>query len=946
MPVPAPLQSISEHVQYVSESVNQAFDPSRLLSPLLSVPRAANCCDSSRANGGEGMSQSAGRDEQAQLEWFLTFCQDLMKALRNDLRQDIRLALQEHRRSQFHESQVVHGSPPKHDNDSQLEERPEREQTVASDSSALESISEHPPLVDVVDKEEPDNAKSVSSDMWRTDSDRRVEARDKVLRMSPTATPLSLAEEDEQERAYSNSKRVGMMKASPSKSRNTFSSSAALSRQSQNSVAARQILNDSWEDDFERIQSRFLSRQRMTPRTKLAQIVTGKYFVNVVSIAIFVNTVFIGYEINDRMRRALHNETDGNPVSRVISLCFTVFFTAEIIVRLIALRASFWCSEDRKWNIFDFVLVAVGIAQETFEGGNFNFVRTLRIFRIIRIARILRLLRAVRELRMMVLAIGNSLLSLSWAFVLLLVIMYVVSILLMQGAVGFLEDKGMDNGNSKEIENYYSSIGRTILSLIEAISGGDWTLMADALAKQSEGYRIAWIFYVVFVVFGVLNVLTGVFCSDASHHKDRDLIVHAEAEHRRMFIEQMTAILQELDKDESGNVTWSEFEEYMKDHRLQAYFTSQDLDSTDARLLFKLLDHNDTEEIKTMDFIVGCFKLKGTSKSMQIKKLSKDLRTLEKSMHNQFKLLETHIRDGFSDITSPRPPARLLSTSTTTAGSFATTSAGSLAKHKAGKSVSLADAEPSTQRVDVSRVASPLASPVVASQEPTKTPLTQGEHAIVRTAVRKDVTKDDNAETENRIISKAMRPQSITSVNTSPPRATGSKRPPPMELNGKTVLHDLAAAIAKAEAPTPDSSRDGSTKATPTPPKKVPPLSKLGASDWDNRCQSGNQSAESAKSLDSTRSIEVIAKARAARSMREAASAKEEEEPEVYSDEFQTHHRFKKEIPVILQSSANKEQEEEELHRRQYQSWGTIMKADSEDEIFSSRVKLPMDLKS
>merc|ERR1719223_819973 len=77
-------------------------------------------------------------------------------------------------------------------------------------------------------------------------------------------------------------------------------------------------------------------------------------------------------------------------------------------------------------------------------GSNMSGIRILRVLRLVRTLRIIRVVNFFRSLRLMVCCIFNSLMSLMWALLLLLMTMYLFSIVCVQGASEFLREKGLD----------------------------------------------------------------------------------------------------------------------------------------------------------------------------------------------------------------------------------------------------------------------------------------------------------------------------------------------------------------------------------------------------------------------------------------------------------------------------------------------------------------------
>mmetsp|Transcript_35905 Transcript_35905/g.64057 ORF Transcript_35905/g.64057 Transcript_35905/m.64057 type:complete len:299 (+) Transcript_35905:18-914(+) len=132
--------------------------------------------------------------------------------------------------------------------------------------------------------------------------------------------------------------------------------------------------------------------------------------------------------------------------------------------------------------------------------------------------------------------------------------------------------------------------------------------------------------YVAFVYFAVLNVVTGVFCHAAieSAQHDQDMVIQQELANRQRYIQKVKQLFEDLDTDSSGTITLTEFESHFQDESVQAYFHSLDLDPKDAWTLFKLLDAHCTHQVDIEEFALGCLRLRGPAKRIDIEKLMYD----------------------------------------------------------------------------------------------------------------------------------------------------------------------------------------------------------------------------------------------------------------------------------------------------------------------------------
>jgi len=86
-------------------------------------------------------------------------------------------------------------------------------------------------------------------------------------------------------------------------------------------------------------------------RTVIFKIVTHWIFEAVIVLAITLNTILMGVKWPNM---------DPNLIGwfEFINNCFTIFFTLECILKLIAFGCRFF---KESWNVFDFIIVVVSL---------------------------------------------------------------------------------------------------------------------------------------------------------------------------------------------------------------------------------------------------------------------------------------------------------------------------------------------------------------------------------------------------------------------------------------------------------------------------------------------------------------------------------------------------------------------------------------------------------
>jgi len=252
------------------------------------------------------------------------------------------------------------------------------------------------------------------------------------------------------------------------------------------------------------------------------------------------------------------------------------------------------------------------------------FLRILRSIRAIRVLRVVRVFRFFKDLRLMVASILCCLISLGWAFALLTSVMFIFAVVLLQGASDHLHSVGVGQVDPEllgQLAEDFGDIVRTIFSLTQAISGGrSWGEYAAPYVQISAYYGIFFTMFIVFVIFGVLNILTGVFVESTSAvaNFDKELVIQEEMSRNESVVNQIRALFNEIDVDNSGTVTAKELKKNLKDERVKAYFNVLQLDVTEAAGLFELLDRDESGEVSIDEFIMSCMRLKGTARSIDL----------------------------------------------------------------------------------------------------------------------------------------------------------------------------------------------------------------------------------------------------------------------------------------------------------------------------------------
>ncbi|CAE8675620.1 unnamed protein product [Polarella glacialis] len=328
---------------------------------------------------------------------------------------------------------------------------------------------------------------------------------------------------------------------------------------------------------------------------------------------------------------------------QVLQLLFFLIFLVEFLLRIGARGRKFFVAPDWAWNCFDLFVLCTSLLEIwlTFVAdGASSAMMFARTVRIIRIARIIRIIRFLDHLRLLVYTVFNTVKSLIWMMVLMVILTYMFAIPLTQAATQRLLS-GKENGDLESLEDlffFFGTIPNSIFTLFMCVSGGEnWIVPVTELAKLYWIYTFMFLVYQIFTNFAMLNVITGFCCENAmsAAREDKEHIVHDQIRNRQVYIRQFSALLKTFDRDDSGEITFFELEEFIHDEDVQAYFASLSMSVDSAWDIFRLLDKDDSGRISTEEFISGCLSLKGFAKTIDVVKISQDLERQNKVLSHR-----------------------------------------------------------------------------------------------------------------------------------------------------------------------------------------------------------------------------------------------------------------------------------------------------------------------
>eukprot|EP00747_Dinoflagellata_sp_TGD_P172458 gnl/TRDRNA2_/TRDRNA2_208988_c0_seq1.p1 gnl/TRDRNA2_/TRDRNA2_208988_c0~~gnl/TRDRNA2_/TRDRNA2_208988_c0_seq1.p1 ORF type:complete len:171 (-),score=38.39 gnl/TRDRNA2_/TRDRNA2_208988_c0_seq1:189-662(-) len=124
---------------------------------------------------------------------------------------------------------------------------------------------------------------------------------------------------------------------------------------------------------------------------------------------------------------------------------------------------------------------------------------------------------------------------------------------------------------------------------------------------------------------------------------DKEQLIYNQLAQKDTHVAILKDLFRSLDGNRTGMITVSEFEKALDDEDVEAYFSSLQLDINDAWTLFKLLDDDGSNVVHIDEFVMGCLRLRGTAKGIDIATLMYESRLMARKLGDFMKFVEKEL---------------------------------------------------------------------------------------------------------------------------------------------------------------------------------------------------------------------------------------------------------------------------------------------------------------
>uniref|UniRef100_A0AAQ4PV60 Voltage-dependent L-type calcium channel subunit alpha n=1 Tax=Gasterosteus aculeatus aculeatus TaxID=481459 RepID=A0AAQ4PV60_GASAC len=206
-------------------------------------------------------------------------------------------------------------------------------------------------------------------------------------------------------------------------------------------------------------------------------IVTSCYFEYLMFFLIMLNTLCLGMQ---------HcNQSDHvTQLSDTLNLIFTVLFTVEMILKLMAFKARGYFGDP--WNVFDFIIVIGSVVDVILSevDASENASVSITFFRLFRVMRLVKLLNRSEGIRNLLWTFIKSFQALPHVALLIIMLFFIYAVIGMQifGKVALVDGTQINRNNN------FQTFPQAVLMLFRCATGEAWqeVMMASMYGKKCD----------------------------------------------------------------------------------------------------------------------------------------------------------------------------------------------------------------------------------------------------------------------------------------------------------------------------------------------------------------------------------------------------------------------------------------------------------------------------
>jgi hypothetical protein len=188
----------------------------------------------------------------------------------------------------------------------------------------------------------------------------------------------------------------------------------------------------------------------------------------------------------------------------------------------------------------------------------------------------------------------------------------------------------------------FGSVGTSILTLYKVTTGGDdWSAAYEAVQSTGSFGGLMFLFFVAFVQFALVNIITGIFVDSAMAvlQPDAEAIAKEKIQQETEFTSALESLWRAVNADGSGRLSQNDFDAGMHSKHLPLVLKSLGFHTHHLKEFFGALANSQGQGVDIATFVNGCMLLKGDATNFDVSKLRTQLVKLDSTMNDTLELL-------------------------------------------------------------------------------------------------------------------------------------------------------------------------------------------------------------------------------------------------------------------------------------------------------------------
>eukprot|EP00930_Biecheleria_cincta_P096166 TRINITY_DN8803_c0_g1_i1.p1 TRINITY_DN8803_c0_g1~~TRINITY_DN8803_c0_g1_i1.p1 ORF type:complete len:554 (-),score=105.78 TRINITY_DN8803_c0_g1_i1:153-1793(-) len=386
---------------------------------------------------------------------------------------------------------------------------------------------------------------------------------------------------------------------------------AAEAEQAKEGQSLREVNEEAWNDT---LNAAGLDSNALRSVLHKKHWVESPVFELSIGVVILLNCICIGVEMDLA-------EKTGKNLWLILENIFCGIWIIEMLIKICHFRLLYFYD---RWNWLDMFLVGLSIFDAWIspfigaEDSGFEILRLVRILRILRLLKLVRALQMSRNLWLLVQGFTESLSTLNWVLLLIMLVMYCFAVLLRI----LVDCKREPFTDWAQCDEMFGDILKTMYTLFQLLTLESWSMaIGRPLVTRQPALFIVLLLYLGATTFGLLNIIVGVIVENTLNVASQNADLQNKRMQRQLLkeLEILKTLFEAADADGSGTLDKEEFCEIIEVAEVKNALIRMEVPVDQPEALFDLVDADKQGEVTFQLFAKGVQKVRGPPTGLDMK---------------------------------------------------------------------------------------------------------------------------------------------------------------------------------------------------------------------------------------------------------------------------------------------------------------------------------------